>query len=100
MQTASLRMVFRLPECRSLKEKRRVRNKIRDRVRAKFDVAINEVEALDEHRQLVFGVAAVGNDVQVLGTVLDKDLRLVDDLYVAERVATERQISSFFDDGY
>lgn len=95
-----MRLVFRLPQARSLKDKRRVRNRIRDRVRAKFDVACNEVEELDEHRRLVLGVAAVGNDGKVLGSLLDKIERFIDDLYVAERVGSEREISSFFDPHY
>ncbi len=96
MVTASMRLVYRLPEARSLKDKRRVRNRIQDRVRARFDVAINEVEDQDEHRRLVFGVAAVGNDARVLGSVLDKVIHFVDELYVAERVAADREMSSFF----
>jgi len=97
MLTASLRLVFRLPEARSLKDKRRVRNRIRDRVRARFQVVINEVEELDEHRRLVLGVAAVGNDRQVLESLLDKVVRYVDDLYIAERIGAEREIWSFFE---
>ena len=99
MLTASLRLVYRLPDASSLKDKRRVRQRIQDRVRARFDVAINEVDDQEEHRRLVFGVAAVGNDARVLESVLDKVIHFVDELYVAERVAADRQISGFFPTG-
>lgn len=84
MHVGEMRLVLRVPGAQSLKDKRQVVQKIRDRVRARFDVAIGEVENLDEHRQIVLGVAVVGDDGQVLRSVLDKITRYIEDLYVAE----------------
>jgi uncharacterized protein YlxP (DUF503 family) len=46
----------------SLKDKRRVIKGFKDRVRARFNVSIAEVDALDRRRQAVLAVAKVGND--------------------------------------
>ena len=57
-----LRLVFHIPHARSLKEKRSVARKFRDRIRARFDVSIAEVEAQErlspEDLEWVFGRTA------------------------------------------
>jgi uncharacterized protein YlxP (DUF503 family) len=67
-----LKLVFRIPHARSLKEKRSVVRKFRDRIRAKFDVSIAEVEAQDLHQKAVFGVAVVSSDAGVCDSVLEQ----------------------------
>lgn len=67
-----LRLVFHIPHARSLKEKRSVVRKFRDRIRAKFDVSIAEVEAQDLHQKAVFGVAVVSSDAAVCDSVLEQ----------------------------
>ena len=98
MLVASARWTFQLRDARSLKDKRRVASRIRDRVRARFPVAIAEVEALDDKRRLVLGVAAVGNDAVVLRSTLDKVAAFVDDLYLAELVSRPVVIEPFSGD--
>jgi uncharacterized protein YlxP (DUF503 family) len=67
-----LRLTFHVPHARSLKDKRRVVQKLRDRVRARFDVSIAEVDAQDLHQRAVFGVAVVSGDAAVCDSVLEK----------------------------
>ncbi len=67
-----LRLTFHIPHARSLKEKRSVVRRFRDRVRARFDVSIAEVGALDLHQRAVFGVAVVSGDAAVCDSVLEK----------------------------
>lgn len=95
MQVAAGRLVLRVPAARSLKDKRRVVHKVRDRVRARFDVAISEVESLDEHRLAVFGVVAVSNDSRVLQALFEKVVTFVQQLYVAEVVDWRVRIEPF-----
>lgn len=95
MHVGEMRLVLRVPGAQSLKDKRQVVHKIRDRVRARFEVAIGEVESLDEHRQIVLGVAAVSDDGQVLRSLLDKITRYIEDLYVAELVWRDVDIHTF-----
>ncbi len=95
MLVGSARWTFRLREVRSLKDKRRVSARIRDRVRAKFPVAISEVEGLDDKRRLVLGLATVGNDAVVLRSTLDRIAAFVDDLYLAEPTGRSVTIEPF-----
>ncbi len=95
MLVGSARWTFQLRGVRSLKDKRRISSRIRDRVRAKFPLAIAEVEALDDKRRLVLGLAAVGNDARVLRSSLDKAAAFVDELYLADLVSRPVDIAPF-----
>ncbi|WP_394821923.1 DUF503 domain-containing protein [Pendulispora albinea] len=65
-----LRLTFHIPHARSLKEKRSVVRKFRDRVRARYDVSIAEVDAQDLHQRAVFGVSVVSGDAAVCDSVM------------------------------
>jgi uncharacterized protein YlxP (DUF503 family) len=65
-----LRLTFHVAHARSLKDKRRVVLRFRDRIRARFDVSIAEVEAQDTLQRAVFGVAVVSSDAAVCDSVL------------------------------
>jgi uncharacterized protein YlxP (DUF503 family) len=65
-----LRLTFHIPGARSLKDKRRVVQKLRDRIRSRFCVSIAEVEAQDLHQRAVFGVSVVSSDAAVCDSVL------------------------------
>jgi uncharacterized protein len=70
-----LRLTFHIPHARSLKDKRRVVLKFRDRIRARFDVSIAEVGAQDLHQRAVFGVAVVSGDAALCDSVLEQVAR-------------------------
>src|ERR1019366_3416655 len=70
-----LRLTFHIPHARSLKDKRRVVLKFRDRIRARFDVSIAEVDAQDLHQRAVFGVAGVSGDASLCDSVLEQVAR-------------------------
>jgi uncharacterized protein YlxP (DUF503 family) len=70
-----LRLTFHVPHARSLKEKRAVVRKFRDRVRARFDVSIAEVDAQDLHQKAVFGVAVVSGDASMCDSILEQVAR-------------------------
>lgn len=72
MHVGVLTLTFHIPHARSLKEKRSVVRRFRDRVRARFDVSIAEVGALDLHQRAVFGVAVVSSDAAVCDSVLER----------------------------
>jgi uncharacterized protein YlxP (DUF503 family) len=65
-----LRLTFHVPHARSLKEKRSVVRRFRDRVRARFDVSIAEVGAQDLLQRAVFGVSVVSGDAKMCDSVL------------------------------
>ena len=70
-----LTLTFHIPHARSLKDKRRVVQKIRDRVRSRFDVSVAEVASQDLHQRAVFGVGVVSADAAVCDSVLDQVAR-------------------------
>src|SRR3954465_54357 len=83
-----LRLTFHIPHARSLKEKRSVVRKFRDRVRAKFEVSIAEVDAQDLHQRAVFGVCVVSGDAAVCDSVLEQVARAAETQ--EEAVLTDR----------
>ena len=86
-----LRLTFHIPHARSLKEKRSVTRKFRDRVRARWDVSIAEVGGQDLHQKAVFGVAVISGDAKVCDSLLEEIARaaeLQEDAVLTDR-ATE-----------
>jgi len=75
MHVGVLRLTFHIPHARSLKEKRGVVRRFRDRVRARFDVSIAEVGAQDLHQRAEFGVSVVSSDAAVCDSVLEQVAR-------------------------
>ena len=82
MFVACLRLTLALPENDSLKGKRAVVQRLRDRVRQRFQVAVAEIATTDDRRLATVGIACVTNDAQhghaVLMSIRDfvEDLRL------------------------
>jgi len=64
-------MVLSLPGNSSLKGKRKVLRRILDKVKHRFNAAIAEVDAMDDHRRLVLGVAVVSNDSRHANSMID-----------------------------
>jgi uncharacterized protein YlxP (DUF503 family) len=83
-----LRLTFHIGGARSLKDKRRVVQKIRDRIRSRFEVSVAEVEAQDLHQRAVFGVSVVSSDAGVCDSVLEQVARVAQ--AVGDAVLTDR----------
>ena len=83
-----LRLTFHIPHARSLKDKRRVVQRLRDRVRSRFDVSIAEVDAQDLHQRAVFGVSVVSSDAAVCDSVLEQVARAAE--AAGDAILTER----------
>lgn len=71
-----LKLTFHIPHARSLKDKRAVVRKFRDRIRSHFDVSIAEVDAQDLHQKAVFGVAVISGEAKVCDAVLEEIARI------------------------
>jgi hypothetical protein len=68
----------------SLKGKRSVVRKIKERVKHSFNVSIAEVEDLDKLQRVGLGIAFVSNDSGHVHSTLSKVVNFIDHLYVAE----------------
>ncbi len=64
----------------SLKDKRAVLNRIKDRVRNKFNVSVAEIEAQDVWNLAVLGVVVVSNDQSFCNQVLCKVVEHVEQI--------------------
>src|SRR5271154_4528733 len=71
--TLQVRLLLR--EARTLKDKRQVVQSVKDRLRQSFNVSIAEIEALDNPRSVVLGMAMVCNEThqikKTLGEIVD-----------------------------
>ena len=70
--------------------------KLKDRVAAKFDVRLAEVDGLDTWQRAVLGFAVVGAERHVVEAVRDDVVRAVEDLaHDAEVVSVDRDVLVF-----
>lgn len=91
MIVALARLALRIPHSRSLKDKRAVIRKIKDRVRARFDVSVAEVDGQDTWQRAVLGLALVGSDGRLLESRLDELVRFVEGLGQGELYHVDRE---------
>lgn len=85
-------MTFRLHECHSLKEKRKIVKAIVQRLRNNFNASVAETGDNDIHQRAEIGVALVGNSRPVINAKLDKMFDFVEGLGLAELIDSEMEI--------
>jgi uncharacterized protein YlxP (DUF503 family) len=91
------RVSLDIPAAGSLKAKRQVLRKVTDRVKAKFNVSVAEVDANDLWQRAVIALALVGNDKAAVNEQMDKVLHFIEEMYVAPVAGREMEILSFGD---
>jgi uncharacterized protein YlxP (DUF503 family) len=91
------RMSFVLPTGHSLKAKRSVLNRIKERVRNKFNVAIAEVGSNDLWQRIDLGLAVTGNDGAHVDSQLSNVQNFIASLGLAEVVDTWTEVLHFND---
>ena len=91
------RMRFVIPTGRSLKAKRSVLSRIKDRVRHRFNVAIAEVGSNDLWRRIDLGLAVTGNDGPHVQSQLSNVQNFIVSLGLAELVDTWTEVLHFND---
>ena len=94
------RVSLQIPESGSLKAKRQVLRRITDRVKARFNVSVAEVDDNDLWQKAQLAMAVVGNDRRHVGEQMDKILQFVEDMYVAPVTGREVETLSFGEDLY
>jgi uncharacterized protein len=95
MTVGIARLTLYLPQCHSLKEKRMVLRRVKDRLKAKFNVAVAEVQENDVWQRAVLGLVVVGNERRFTESVLDEVIRFVRG--EAEVTNAERELQTFND---
>ncbi len=87
-------ITFRIHQCRSLKEKRRVVKAIVARIRNHFNASVAEVADNDVYQRAVVGVSLVGSDRRLINAKLDKLFNFADELGLAEMIDTQLELIS------
>jgi len=77
MHIGVLKLTLFLGEAQSLKDKRRILNGLKDRIRNRFNASVAEVGGQDVHQRAEVAVAAVSGDGQYLNGQLDAILDYV-----------------------
>lgn len=80
MIIGSLKLEIEIVSVVSLKDKRRVLNRVKDRVRNKFNVSIAEVDAHDLLNYACLGVVIVSNEQKFSNKVLSKVVDQIEDI--------------------
>lgn len=86
------RVTISIPESFSLKEKRKVKRSIVDRVRAKFNVSIAEVESQEIWNELVLGISMVSTESKHIYEVMSEIIKLIEEQKEAELIDYEIDI--------
>jgi len=86
------RITLQIPDSGSLKSKRQVLRRVTDRVKARFNVSIAEVDDQDLWQKATLALAVVGGDQRHVNEQLDKVLHHVEDMYVAPVISREIEI--------
>ena len=100
MTVGIARLTLFLPEVHSLKEKRMVLRRVKDRAQQKFNLAIAEVGENDLWQRAVLGMAVVGNGRRFVESALDEVIRFVRaevEVTNADVTNVEREIQTFGD---
>ena len=95
MTVGIARLTLFLPASHSLKDKRMVLRRVKDRTQNKFNVSCAEVEDNDQWQRAVLGVALVGNQRRFVESALDEVVRFIRS--EAEVSNVEREIQTFND---
>lgn len=89
MLIAAALIELAVPEAETIKARRRVARSVKDRIRQRFNVSVAEVADQDERHSVVIGCVMVGVDPRHLRDGLEKVVRYVESLGVAEVVADD-----------
>lgn len=91
------RLTLLAPQCHSLKEKRSVIRKIKDRTRARFHLSLSEVGAQNTWQRVVLGFALVGSDRSVVEIGLGDVVSSIEAMGLASLAEVEREILNYGD---
>lgn len=83
---------YRLHDCHSLKEKRKIVKAIIGRLRSNFNASVAETADNDSHQRAEIGFTMAGNDRILMNSKIDKMFNLAEEIGLAEIIDTEMEI--------
>ncbi|WP_224245422.1 DUF503 domain-containing protein [Hyalangium gracile] len=91
------RLTLQIHESGSLKAKRQVLRRVTERVKARFNVAVAEVDDQDLWQKATIALAVVGNERAHVDEQMEKIIHFVEEMYVAPLMTREKEILAFGD---
>jgi uncharacterized protein len=91
MPIGLLTLEIHLPYAQSLKDKRMVLRKLKDRLRSRFNVSVAELEHQDLWQRAVVGIVSISSDQQNLESVLETVEQESASILGGDLVGVERQ---------
>ena len=92
MPIGLLTLEIHIPDARSLKDKRQVLRSLKDRLRARFNVAVAEMDHQDTWQRAQVGVVSLSNDVSHLEQSMQAVFDEAEQLLGRELVAHEIEV--------
>ena len=92
MVVGILSLEFFLPQCNSLKSKRRIIRSIQDRIRSRFNIAVAEVDHQDLWQRAVLGFVTVSGSRKVVESTLSKIVDSVEKMGYGELINIRKEI--------
>ncbi len=89
MRIAAALIELSLPEAETIKSKRRVANAVKSRLRQRFNLSTAEVADHDDRHSVCIGCVMVGVDPRHLRGQMEKAIRYVESMGLAEVVADD-----------
>lgn len=86
---------FRIYECRSLKEKRRVVKPIVEKLRKKFQISVAETGDHNSYKVTEIGFSLTGSDRRVVNSMIDKIIQSVEFMEMTDLIETDFEIINF-----
>jgi hypothetical protein len=91
------RLTLQIPDSGSLKAKRQVLRRVTERVKARFNVAVAEVDDQDLWQKASIGLAVIGNERRHVDEQMEKIIHFVEEMYIAPLMNREKEILAFGD---
>jgi uncharacterized protein len=89
------RLTLQIPESGSLKAKRQVLRRVTERLKARFNVAVAEVDDQDLWQKATLGLSVVGNERRHVDEQMEKIIHFVEEMYVAPLLSRQTEIMGF-----
>ncbi len=95
MLVGLVKLIVYIPEGHSLKEKRRILNMIKDRVKSRMNIIISEVGDQDLWQKAELGFAVVSNDSSFIDSVISKTTEMIENTIPGHIIDRRHEIISF-----
>ncbi|HMA96084.1 MAG TPA: DUF503 domain-containing protein [Polyangiaceae bacterium] len=100
MFVGTARFVIHIPAAQSLKDRRRVLNKLKDRIRARLSVSLCEVGDADRHQVATIALATVARDASTCQKVITAARSIAESLSDMWLTDARGEVVSYGEDGH